>query len=72
MGNLRAQNLVGNTTLADHHQLALNLFGPSALLPPLHQQTHEPVNLKKDQWKQFCQQLIKMVYGDWTLQPLSE
>ena len=60
------------TTQDAHMRLAFELFGPSALLPPLHRQTHEPVNLKKDRWKIFCQELIKLVYGDWVFQSLSE
>ena len=35
-------------SLNAHECLAFELFGFSALLPPHHHQTHEPVNLKKD------------------------
>ena len=60
------------TTLNAHNQLALDLFGPSALLPPLCRLVHEPVNLKKDRWKTYSYELINSVYGAWKLMPISE
>ena len=50
----------------DNDQLALELFGPIALLPPYHHQAHEPVNLKKDHWKSALLKLIELEFGDWS------